>query len=65
MGEIVELAGRQRKRARRRAAAAARPAMPIVFVPNERLSRLRDFWTELKAEIAALSNRASGPLSRS
>jgi hypothetical protein len=52
MCEIVELDVRRKKKVSRVARRGDLQATTYVLVPNERLSQLREFWLQLKAEIA-------------
>ena len=53
MGELIELQSRVKKSTASGSAAYGPPAATFVLVPNERLSRLREFWAALKSDIAA------------
>jgi len=64
MGELVELRSRARKCAAGPAGAVRSTADTFVLIPNERFSDLRQFWIDLKADIAADSDEESPHLNR-
>ena len=53
MCEIVELDVRRKKKVSRVARRGRPEATTHILVPNERLSQLREFWLQLKADIRA------------
>ncbi len=56
MGDLVELRNRPRKAVTPKADAFASSAATFVLIPSERFSDLRQFWIDLKADIAAESD---------
>ena len=52
MGELVELRSRSRTSNAPQAGAFRPSAHTFVLIPNERFSDLRQFWIDLKADIA-------------
>ena len=64
MGELVELRSRVRKSTALSADALRSTADTFVLIPNERFSDLRQFWIDLKSDIAAESDDATQPLIR-
>jgi hypothetical protein len=53
MGEIVELQSRAGKVGASKSETLGSPAATFVLVPSQRFSDLRQFWIDLKADIAA------------
>lgn len=64
MCEVVEITAWRKKSARTEAQLSGPAATTFVMVPNERLSRLRDFWSQLKADIADQADEANQVLMR-
>jgi hypothetical protein len=64
MCQIVDIGTWSKKRVSTPASKLGPTAATYVLVPNERLSQLRQFWIDLKAEIEAEDESALQALSR-
>jgi len=64
MCEIVNLSVYRAKHASSARQATVAPATTFVLIPSARLSKLREFWAELKAEISADEDPGLEPISR-
>ena len=53
MCDVVDISARRKKSGSIAARPSGDPATTHVLVPSERLSQLREFWMQLKADIDA------------
>lgn len=64
MCEIVSLSAYRAEHTSSVRHAAGVPATNFVLIPSARLSKLREFWAELKAELNADEDPGLEPISR-